>query len=401
MSATSGLPINAAATVEQRLAAIEAALRGGPPVVNALGVVTDGAVDLGAAMNKWRDIFATGLVVGNQRVDLTGLANTSALRFFLANQANWQWPYTQSNALCLMVSGTGPTGGETTFQVVGGASLRSGRYQNPAPPSSNVFFNQRLQMGRLTGLTAASRLNVNIGAAGPSVIWLADSSVSRAPYYSFDNGVSWSNAGVSSVSSQTTLSGISVSPSGPLWVSGDSPDRIYRSSNGGRDWENVGPAPSGQSSSQGLAVAPNGDLWFAGNSPDRVYKSTDDGANWSAPINGPAGQSSIFGIDVAPNGDLWLIGSTPDRIYKSTDEGANWSAPIAIPSAITLPGGIAVAPNGDILIVSWNNDYLYRSTDDGVTWDAGTDINPPSQNPYGLGVDPRTPQAGFGIIVPY
>ena len=47
MSAGSNIQGAGGQTLEQRIANIEAALRGGPPVIDAMGVPTDGDVDIG------------------------------------------------------------------------------------------------------------------------------------------------------------------------------------------------------------------------------------------------------------------------------------------------------------------------------------------------------------------
>ena len=144
-------------------------------------------------------------------------------------------------------------------------------------------------------------------------------------------------------SGQTAIRGIAFdSRNGDIWLVGSSPDRIYKSTDGGATWSNPITGPSGQTAISGIAFdSRNGDIWLVGSSPDRIYKSTDGGATWSNPITGPSGQTAISGIAFdSRNGDIWLVGDTPDSIYKSTDGGATWSNPITGPSGQTSISGI-------------------------------------------------------------
>ena len=111
MSAGSNLQGAGGQTLEQRVANIEAALRGGPPVIDALGVPTDDDVDLGSALNAWRDIFANGLVVGGARVDVAGLATATRTYVFDADDAAFLWPANRTKALMLLWSAGGGGGG--------------------------------------------------------------------------------------------------------------------------------------------------------------------------------------------------------------------------------------------------------------------------------------------------
>ena len=223
-------------------------------------------------------------------------------------------------------------------------------------------------------------------------LWLAGNTPNDV-YRSSDDGATWTS-GINGPAGQTSIQGIAVAPNGDLWLAGNIPDDVYRSSDDGATWTSVGiTGPSGQTSIRGIAVAPNGDLWLAGTTPDDVYRSSDDGATWTSDgITGPAGQSSITGIAVAPNGDLWLAGTTPDDVYRSSDDGATWtSVGITGPSGQTFISGIAVAPNGDLWLAGGVPDDVYRSSDDGATWTSVGITGPAGQTSIsGIAFDPRT-----------
>ena len=59
------------------------------PVIDAMGAPTDGDVDIGSALNAWRDVFANGLVVGGARADIAALAGSAAVYVFDASDATF------------------------------------------------------------------------------------------------------------------------------------------------------------------------------------------------------------------------------------------------------------------------------------------------------------------------
>ena len=100
-------------------------------------------------------------------------------------------------------------------------------------------------------------------------------------------------------------------------------------------WDSAGiTAPPGQTSLQGIAVAPNGDLWLAGNVPDAIYRSSDDGATWGAAISGPTGQTAVIGLAFDPR-------SAP-AFADDTGDDADWTrgtaiTPVVVPRASGSP----------------------------------------------------------------
>ena len=214
-------------------------------------------------------------------------------------------------------------------------------------------------------------------------------------YRSTDEGVTWDSTGISTPAGQTNVQGIAVAPNGDLWLVGSGPNDIYRSTDNGVTWDSAGiSTPAGQILVAGITVALNGDLWLVGSFPNDIYRSTDGGVTWdSTGISTPAEQMLVAGITVALNGDFWIVGSHPDDIYRSTDNGVTWdSVGISQPAGQTNVQGIAVAPNGDLWLVGNFPNDIYRSTDNGVTWDSTGISTPAGQtNVQGIAFDPTSP----------
>ncbi len=204
-----------------------------------------------------------------------------------------------------------------------------------------------------------------------------------------------------------SIGAIAVAPSDPKVVyvgTGESDirsnlssgDGVYKSTDGGQTWANIGLRDTRQISkividpananivyvaALGHAYAPN---------PDRgVYKSTDGGTTWTKVLDqGPeVGASDLSIATNSPNilfATMWRahrpvwstyapLGGPGSGLFRSTDGGQSWSHLLAN----GLPGGdwnrsaVAVSPNGKrvyALIDAKESPGLYRSDDGGNTW---------------------------------
>lgn len=178
-------------------------------------------------------------------------------------------------------------------------------------------------------------------------------------------------------------------------------DGVYKSVDGGQNWENVGLKNSEHigkimidpANSDIVYVAAYGPLWSAGG--DRgVYKTTDGGKTWSAvlQISEHTGISDLV-MDPRDSNTLYaaahqrrrhvftyISGGPESAIYKSTDGGATWSKKTkGLPSDTDLGRiGLAISPvNPDYVfaIVEAGDEKggFFRSANRGETWEKLSD----------------------------
>ena len=177
-------------------------------------------------------------------------------------------------------------------------------------------------------------------------------------------------------------------------------DGVYKSTDGGKTWTNMGLKDSGHISqiwidpkdADTVIVAAQGPLWSAGG--DRgLYKTTDGGKNWERILEidehtginefvvHPDNSDMIVASSYQRRRHVWVLinGGPGSGIHRTSDGGESWSKVKA-----GLPGddmgriGLANAPsNTDMIyaIIEGQPDEqgIYRSTDFGQNWEKRSD----------------------------
>lgn len=173
-------------------------------------------------------------------------------------------------------------------------------------------------------------------------------------------------------------------------------DGVYKSTDGGKSWKNMGLKNSEHISkiivdprnSDVVYVAAYGPLWSSGG--DRgIYKTTDGGENWEQ-IHFVSENSGSSDLVMDPtNPDIlyeavhqrrrhvftYIGGGPESAVYKTTDGGKSWKeSKSGLPSGKMGRIGLAVSPadaNVVYAIVEAEGDKFgfFRSTNKGATWE--------------------------------
>ncbi|MEM8982655.1 MAG: glycosyl hydrolase, partial [Pseudomonadota bacterium] len=240
---------------------------------------------------------------------------------------------------------------------------------------------------------------------------------------------------------QQSIGAVRIDPSNPetVWVgTGESwvrntvspGDGVYRSTDGGENWQHLGLKNSDHiaellvhpDDSNVVYVCALGHLWAPGGERG-VFRSKDGGENWENVLHIDDG-TSCSDLAMTPDGStlyagMWTVRRYPDffesggetsGLYRSTDGGDTWQALTdGLPE--TDKGRIAVAVAASqservFAIVESENTALYRSDDGGDTWVEKDDSSNVQMRPFYFGelvVDPtdadRVYRPAFSLTV--
>ncbi len=270
------------------------------------------------------------------------------------------------------------------------------------------------------GMTADTFAGLKFRSIGPAVASGRVMSIAVNPKNKFEYYVGLASSGVwKTVNDGTTwtplfdeqgsfsIGSVALDPNDAsvVWVgtgeansqrSVDYGDGIYRSDDGGKNWQNLGLKKSEHigrvvidpRDSKVVYVAAEGPLWGPGG--DRgLYKTVDGGKNWKAVLTisentgvvdvalDPANPDVIYAAAYQRRRHVYTLidGGPESAIYKSTDAGATWNKlKSGLPSVDMGRIGLAVSPaDPDVVYATIEaTDHkggIFRSEDKGATWE--------------------------------
>jgi photosystem II stability/assembly factor-like uncharacterized protein len=186
-------------------------------------------------------------------------------------------------------------------------------------------------------------------------------------------------------------------------------DGVYRSTDGGKNWKNMGLKESEHiskiivhpSNSDVVWVAAQGPLWSKGGERG-LYKTTDGGETWKRTL-GDEEWTGVTDIAIDPRNPDQLYAATWDRhrtiaaymgggpgsgLHRSTDGGETWTElKEGLPTSNMGKIGLAISPqNPDVLYAAIELDQreggVYKSTDKGSTWSKQSDAVSGATGPH-------------------
>jgi photosystem II stability/assembly factor-like uncharacterized protein len=209
-------------------------------------------------------------------------------------------------------------------------------------------------------------------------------------------------------------------------------DGIYKSTDGGETWNNVG-LPDSERITKIVVHPKNGSIVYAcvpgklwSDSNDRgLYRTSDGGKTWTLVLRGGNASTGCSGITMDPkNPDVLLAGMWDFRrkgwtfrsggegpndasgsgLHRSTDGGKTWTS---IATSKGLPPGpwgrveVVFAPSNEKIVyalIESKTSALFRSADGGATWEQRDSSNLMVWRPFyfaRLVIDPTNPDRIF------
>jgi photosystem II stability/assembly factor-like uncharacterized protein len=241
--------------------------------------------------------------------------------------------------------------------------------------------------------------------------------------------VTWRNVGPSRGGRSVAVAGI---PSMPLtYFAGYTGGGLWRTDDAGISWRNISDGFFKTGSVGAIAVAPSdanviyvgmGEHAIRGQSStygDGVYKSTDQGRTWKQVGLGSTRQISAVRVHpqnpdlvyVAAQGDRWK--GSPDRgVYRSTDGGRGWSQVLRGENLTSGPSDLAMDPTNPRILYAamWDHQRvpwqvrsggpgsgIWKSSDGGDTWTRLSEGLPKLMGKIGVAVS-ANPDRVYAIV---
>lgn len=160
----------------------------------------------------------------------------------------------------------------------------------------------------------------------------------------------------------------------------------YWTTNGGANWNAVGPIAGHTLSSIQFLDANNG--WTC-DIAGKLFRSTDGGRSWNLNFSAPQG-SSFNTVQFFDSQEGWVIGG--DTFYKTTDGGATWIQKPVPPTTWTFGADFAPDRLTGVAVGYFGN--VIRTTDGGESWSI---ISPTGPRPSIYAVRMFDSQHGFYV----
>jgi len=264
--------------------------------------------------------------------------------------------------------------------------------ESPPSPLTDVLF-KNLKVRAIGPAVMGGRVSdIALDPRNPSLFYVG--LATGGIFKTGDNGVTFDP--IFDKEAVQSIGAIAIAPSDSdvLWVgTGEANDRnssgwgngVYRSTDGGGTWQNVGLKESRTiariivhpTNPDTAYIAAVGHLWADGG--DRgLFKTTDGGKNWKPALQAPAAQAARVGC-----GDVAFDPSNPEIVYAALY--ARQRAPWGFTFGAAFTGGEDVSG-------------IFKSTNGGGTWKKLGGGLPPNTGRIGLAVTPANPKIVMAVV---
>ena len=203
-------------------------------------------------------------------------------------------------------------------------------------------------------------------------------------FITHDGGRSWQSAPAMHGKSVRALA---MSASNPNTLVAGALDGVYRSNDGGNNWEHVSPANQAELKNiESIAVDPrNPSVIYAG-TWHLAWKTDDGGANWHPIHKGMIDDSDVFSIIVDDSNSSNVYASACSGIYKSEMAGELFHKIQGMPFSARRTRVLKQDPGSPSIVYAGTTEGLWKTTDAGKSWRRVTN---PSVVVNDVFIDPR------------
>lgn len=220
------------------------------------------------------------------------------------------------------------------------------------------------------GLFGAQIETVAIDPENNNVIYAGTASVGL--YKSTNGGNTWENIGIMLPSQECDDFVIDSQNSNNIYVALNQ-NSLFRSSDGGLTWDNLN---TDRTSS--VAISPiDNNVLLIGGFYGEIWRSVNNGGTWEETTGFSQSWQKVNDIDFAPNAPHIVYAAGFDGVWKSFDSGQTWSSINNGFAMSPLVYSLAIDPfDSQVVYIGTGDDGLYKTTNGGATWmPIGTGLN--------------------------
>ncbi|MBA4372574.1 MAG: hypothetical protein C0402_06890 [Thermodesulfovibrio sp.] len=191
---------------------------------------------------------------------------------------------------------------------------------------------------------------------------------------------------------------VAVAPSGSVYVTDHSNNRIQKfDMNGGYigQWGSAGPGESQFNNPMGIAVDTFGNVYVADTQNNRIQKFDSDGGfirQWGGPGGADGEFTQPFAVAASASGHIY-VAEDGNRVQKFDLDGSfitKWGSSGTNPGQFSGPRGIAADTFGNVYVSEYFNNRIQKFTSDGGyirQWGTAGPLDGQFNMPYGLAAD--------------
>jgi photosystem II stability/assembly factor-like uncharacterized protein len=165
-------------------------------------------------------------------------------------------------------------------------------------------------------------------------------------------------------------------------------DGVYRSTNGGNDWQRISPNDGIVKNIESIAVDPKDSNTIYAGTWHLAWKTTD-AANWQHINKGMIDDSDVFSIIVSSANPSEVFASACSGIYKSVSGGDLFEKIKGIPFTARRTRVLKQDPSNPAIVYAGTTEGLWKTTDEGKNWKL---VSSPEVVVNDVLIDPRNSQ---------
>jgi photosystem II stability/assembly factor-like uncharacterized protein len=166
-------------------------------------------------------------------------------------------------------------------------------------------------------------------------------------------------------------------------------DGVYRSNDGGNNWQRISSNDGVVKNIESIAVDPKDPNVVYAGTWHLAWKTSDGGANWQHINKGMIDDSDVFSIIVSSANPSEVFASACSGIYKSLSGGDQFEKIKGIPFTARRTRVLKQDPSNPAIVYAGTTEGLWKSVDEGKNWKR---VGSPEVVVNDVLVDPRNSQ---------